>query len=160
MSEHRPAQTEPDFADLYTRLLPLARVVAPPGIDGADVLQEALTRTLTRHPDLKGVRDPGAYLGRVVVNVASSWARRSAREPRGSVAMVDMVDQVSVSEGEVERLLGTLAPRQRACLYLRFCEDRSVDETADVLGCSSGTVKSQTSKALSTLREVLEGEPL
>ena len=57
-----------DYEALYRQLLPLARVVAPRGVDGADLVQEALTRALARHPDLHGVHDPAAYLSAAVVN--------------------------------------------------------------------------------------------
>ncbi len=52
--------------------------------------------------------------------------------------------------------LAGLPPRQRACVVLRYFEDLDVRETAAALGCSEGTVKSQTSRALASLRSVFE----
>lgn len=51
--------------------------------------------------------------------------------------------------------LAKLPTRRRATLVLRFWADHSVDETADIMGCSAATVKSQTARALSTLRDLL-----
>jgi len=144
-----------DFPAIYARLLPLARVVAPVGIDGADVVQEALTRALSRHPDLRGVRDPPAYLTTAVVNVARSWGKRAARTP----ALDEPRDSSPPdSDAQVLALLSPLAPRQRACLYLRFVEDLAVADVARLLACSPGTVKSQTAKALATLRSRMADE--
>ncbi len=141
-----------DIAGLYARVLPLARVAAPSGVDGLDVLQEALARTLARHPDFRGVRDPVAYLSRSVVNVARSWSRSASRE-RARKERLGHDQPASNSDGDdVDSLLEALPPRQRLCLYLRFVEDLSVDQVADAMGCSAGTVKSQTAKALASLR--------
>jgi RNA polymerase sigma factor (sigma-70 family) len=148
----RGDQAALDVAGLYARVLPLARVAAPSGVDGVDVLQEALARTLARHPDFRGVRDPVAYLSRSVVNVARSWSRSASRE-QARKERLEHSQRVSHSDwDDVDALLDGLPPRQRLCLYLRFVEDLSVDQVAVAMGCSAGTVKSQTAKALATLR--------
>jgi len=141
-----------DIAGLYARALPLARVAAPSGVDGLDVLQEALARTLARHPNFRGVRDPVAYLSRSVVNVARSWSRSASREQarRERVGHDQLASNTDGSD--VDALLDALPPRQRLCLYLRFVEDLSVDQVAVAMGCSASTVKSQTAKALASLR--------
>jgi RNA polymerase sigma factor (sigma-70 family) len=48
-----------------------------------------------------------------------------------------------------------LGPRQRACVVLRYYEDLSVEQTADLQGCSAGTVKSQAARGLETLRHAI-----
>jgi RNA polymerase sigma factor (sigma-70 family) len=145
-----------DIARLYVQLLPLARVAAPDGIDGLDVLQEAVTRTLVRHPGFEGIREPRAYVSRAVINVARSWGRR-ARQDRARLAVREGQPEATTElMDEVEALLEGLPPRQRVCLYLRFVEDLSVDQVATLMGCTAGTVKSQTAKALARLRQQSE----
>jgi RNA polymerase sigma-70 factor (sigma-E family) len=112
--------------------------------------------------------DPRAYARRTLTNAfLSSRRRRSAQEqlfaevPRstraGSTPAAD--DCATVDERERQReLLRVLPPRQRAVLVLRFWEDYSVADTAELLGISAGTVKSQTSDALGTLRRSLAAE--
>ena len=71
--------------------------------------------------------------------------------------MAELPD-VAVPEQERDSLrsaLATVPPRQRACLVLRFYDDLSVADTARLLGCSEGTVKSQTSRGLDALRTAL-----
>src|SRR5580700_9792483 len=124
-----------DYEALYRRLLPLARVVAPRGVDGSDLVQEALTRALARHPHLSGIRDPFAYLSAAVVNTARSWGARTARR----VQLEGKWEGHSIAsdgDGAVEMLM-RLPPRQRACLYLRFVEDLAVVDVARHLGCST-----------------------
>jgi DNA-directed RNA polymerase specialized sigma24 family protein len=149
--------TAEQFAEWYDELLRLANVVAPPGVDGADVLHDAVAACLGRVRRRGAVDDPKTYLARAVINQARSGRRRAARRSAvGTVGNVDWGGDGPTVDGSGDqnpmRLLDELPPRQRACLYLRFVEDRSVDDTARLLGCSSGTVKSQTAKALAHLR--------
>ncbi len=125
-----------------------------------DLLQEALTRTAERWPRVTAQGDPTAYIKQIMLNdVRSAWRRRR-RGSEHSVALVpddaadvDFTTRVDAS-AHLLPALRQLAPRQRAVLYLRFYEDRSEAETARLLGCSTGTVKSQTHDALAKLRSV------
>ena len=97
-------------------------------VDGSDLVQEALTRTLARNPDLDGIADPAAYLRAAVVDAARSWGTRASRRARVEVPSEESHVE-SDPDGSVDILL-RLPPRQRACLYLRFVEDLGVDEVA------------------------------
>jgi RNA polymerase sigma factor (sigma-70 family) len=147
--------TAEQFAEWYDELLRLANVVAPPGIDGADVLHDALASCLGRFRRRGPVADAKAYLARAIINEARArrrqWRRRARVDVTERVPNRSPFDELNGQDASVA-LLDGLPPRQRACLYLRFIEDRSVEETADLLGCTTGTVKSQTAKALAHLR--------
>jgi RNA polymerase sigma-70 factor (sigma-E family) len=126
------------------------------GPDAEDLLQEALTRTAARWPRVRAQGDPTAYVRMVMLNqVRTSWRRQrvlrlvpvaAPPEPRPGPAHETGTDLI--------RALRALPPRQRAALYLRYLEDHSEAETARLLGCSVGTVKSQTHAALRRLREL------
>jgi len=126
--------------------------------DAEDLLQEALFRLAVAWPR---VRDRGAldmYVRRTMVNLRTSrWRRRRpvvvSHMPREGV-VDDHVDQVGERD-EMWVALAALPPRMRAVLVLRFYEDLSEVEIAAVLGVSTGTVKSQTSRALQKLRSAL-----
>lgn len=159
-----PARAE--FAQAYDRLLRLARSCAPVGVDGSDLLQGALVKALTRHPGLVGIDDVEHYLARSIVNGARNARRDLRRWLRRTRPSGDDADQIAAPGGadpasderdddHVRALLRALPPRQRAVLYLRFVEDRSVDDVAALLDCRPGTVKSQSARALETLRLLL-----
>ena len=124
---------------------------------GEDLLQAALERVLRKPRRLDG--DIESYLRRVLCNLAADgWRRRGRWRQRlpllraaGTAATDDGTGAVDLRDALV-RLVLQLPPRQRAVIVLRFYEDLSEAATAALLGCSTGTVKSQTVKALAKLR--------
>ncbi|MEU8259084.1 SigE family RNA polymerase sigma factor [Micromonospora sp. NPDC048999] len=127
--------------------------------DAQDLLQSALTKSAVRWRRISGYDDPVAYVRRVMVNEATSRWRRWRRlriDPVGEMPERPRPDDAADTVGRVVlwAALGRLTSRQRVLLVLRFYEDRSVQETADLLGCSVGTVKSQTHHALARLRAI------
>ena len=102
--------------------------------------------------------DPDAYVRRVLYHERiSTWRRRSrlaehpVGEPPEAAVRGDLADD-TVRRVVLERALAKLTLKQRAVIVLRYFEDLSEVDTADALGCSVGTVKSQTSHALGRLR--------
>lgn len=101
------------------------------------------------------------YLRRIITrSVLDEWRRPWRRErPTGSLALLDRATADPPADERIwlRRVLSDLPPRQRATLVLRFWEDLSVTQTAEVLGVSEGTVKSQTAHGLRALRDLLDG---
>jgi RNA polymerase sigma-70 factor (sigma-E family) len=121
-----------------------------------DLLQTALARTWPKWSRLHPDGDPEAYVRRAMINTATSWRGRRWRgeHSTGSLPERPVADEFGAVDerDELASMLGALPARQRAVLVLRYVEDRTEQQTADLLGCSVGTVKSQTSRALSRLR--------
>jgi RNA polymerase sigma-70 factor (sigma-E family) len=128
-----------------------------------DLVQTALVKTMRRWSAIDRGH-PMAYVRRVMVTTQLTWWRRTKRE----TGLPDGIDVVDPSRGEaayddqdqLARGLAALPPRQRAVVVLRYYAGYSEAEIAATLGCAPGTVKSQTSKAMHTLRRVLHAAPL
>ncbi|MFI7574442.1 SigE family RNA polymerase sigma factor [Micromonospora sp. NPDC049497] len=124
-----------------------------------DLLQSALAKAYARWTRIRGDAEP--YVRRILYHDQVSGWRRRARRPEVPVAVLPERAGVRDSGQDADlRLLlrdamRALPPRQRAVLTLRYLEDLSVEQTAALLGCHTGTVASQTSKALSRLRELV-----
>jgi RNA polymerase sigma-70 factor (sigma-E family) len=123
-----------------------------------DLLQGALVK-LARQWERVRDEAPDAYVRRILYRDAVSSWRKRRHEVVGLHASPERFDRWDADEVErrldVLRALDALTPRQRATVVLRFFEDRSERDTAEILGCSVGTVKSQTHDALVRLRAAM-----
>jgi len=140
-------------------LLRYGRVLTGDAASAEELVQDALVRTYRRWHSLRDREDPTAYVHRVMVNAhISNWRRWGSRVRLGEVKDRSGHDRslLRIEDDEMRRALQTLPPRQRAVLTLRYLNDLSEAETARVLGCSVGTVKSQSSRALARLRALVE----
>ena len=120
-----------------------------------EIAQEAFLRLWRRW---RWIRDPAAapaYLNRTVVNLAYTIGSRRALERAAMVEKADRAGADAIGDAEVRHALAILSPRKRACIVLRYLVGLTEAETAEVLGVTPGTVKSQTHKALRSLRQHL-----
>jgi len=163
-SETQPADR---LGDLYARHVPatigFAYLLTGSRVDAEDLVHEAFVRVVGR---LRHLRTPDAfdaYLLRTVVNLHTSRLRRLRVERRYLAREGPRLSQAVAPHdfGERDRIwraLDLLPKRQRAAVVLRYAEDRSERETADLLRCSVAAVKSLTARALDTLRAELRGD--
>jgi RNA polymerase sigma-70 factor (sigma-E family) len=126
-----------------------------------DLVQTALVKSYRHWDRVAGRGDPTAYVHRVLVTTSASWWRRLVSTEQVIASVPDRAaDPGWERDEELVRALRDLPPRMRAVVVLRFYEDLSEARTAEVLGCSVGTVKTQTSRAMARLRELLSPAPL
>jgi len=118
----------------------------------ADLVQDALERTLISWHRVERKDDPEAYVRRAIVNRHISRWRRLRREQLTAAVPETTYVPTAPRDDQLWSALTSLPPRQRAVIVLRYYEDLSEAQTAQTLGCSVGTVKSQASKALAKLR--------
>jgi RNA polymerase sigma-70 factor, ECF subfamily len=143
-------------------LLRSAYLLAGDWATAEDLLQTALTKTYLAWKRLGEIEAVEPYARRVLVNTATSWWRRRWHGERPTEflperAVADRTDE-QLDRDLLWKHVKALPARQRAVLVLRFYEDMSEAQTAELLDISAGTVKSQTSRALGTLRQRLAAE--
>ena len=124
-----------------------------------DLVQTALVRVYLAWGRAR-TGNPVAYARRTLVNCTTDHHRRGfTRREHTAAAVPDTVPPTSTlptsSMPSCSQRSGSLPPKMRAAVVLRHVHDLSVDDTAHALGCSVGTVKSQTSRGLDKLREAL-----
>jgi RNA polymerase sigma-70 factor (sigma-E family) len=123
-----------------------------------DCVQEALVGLHRHWKRISGLGNPEGYARKAALNSALSWRRRRRIAEVTLEVLPDVRAQLVADESldpDLVAALRCLPPRMRAAVALRFVEDRSEAEIAQLLGCSVGTVKSSTHKGLAKLRAAL-----
>ncbi|MFD7417233.1 SigE family RNA polymerase sigma factor [Kitasatospora purpeofusca] len=126
-----------------------------------DLVQESVTKLYVRWSRLSRLENLDGYARTVLVNTflaeqRSPWGRWAARRRTGAVPEPAAAGPDLDLSVDLRRALAALPPRQRATVVLRHYCDLTVEQTAAALGCSTGNVKSQTSRGLDALRRSLD----
>jgi RNA polymerase sigma-70 factor (sigma-E family) len=144
------------FHACYPQLVATGYGVAGDWAVAEELAQEAFVRLWRRW---RWIRDPdaaSAYLHRTVVNLGNSAIRRRVLERRVAALHGGQgVEAGPEADMEVRQAIAALSPRKRACVVLRYLAGMTEAQTAQTLGITPGTVKSQTHKALRQLRQQL-----
>ena len=136
-----------------SNLLRFGRALTGDEDRGADLVQDALVRALPRWDRIRSA-DPEGYVRRIMVNRnISIW--RSLRRERLTAEPPDAGTTDAETDGALFAALRRLPPRQRTVIALRYLADQTEAQTAALMGCSAGAVKSQTHAAMQRLRALL-----
>ncbi|WP_432880290.1 RNA polymerase sigma factor [Kribbella sp. CA-245084] len=157
-----PPGDGPGFAQwVRPHLVAMARLAArlAVGADRDDIVQEALARAWSKRSQYDASRGtPSAWL----LAITADQARKTVRRMRPNLSLIDAPDAAPVSRPDldarmdVDQAITSLSDRQRLAVDCYYFADLSVADTAAVMGCSEGTVKSTLSDARSRLRTLLE----
>ena len=157
------AEREADFT-AYVRareqaLARLAYLLTGERDAAEDLLQNTLAKVYRHWARIQAAEAPDAYVRRIMVNENNSrWRRLLRRHDWPSSHVLEVIDPPGVagldlsSSIDLWRHVQSLPTQQRAAVVLRYYEDLTEAQTAQVLGCTVGTVKSHTSRAISALR--------
>jgi len=162
VSGGRDAEYSEFVAARLSSLRRLAGVLCGDWQRADDLVQATLVTVYVRWGRLRAAAHPDAYARAVLVR-EWLWERRSGWGRRvrlgGPVAEAAAAGADPDVVLDLRAAVAALPPRQRATLVLRFYCDLTVEQAAQVLGCSPGTVKSQTARALETVRRTLGPPP-
>lgn len=153
--------TDEDFTELVQACWPglyrTAYLMLGDTGEAEDLVQTALAKTYANWRRVRSMEAAPGYARTTLVNTAASWFRKKGwRNERPTAVLPDHGAEPDWTDrSTLMGALATLPPRQRAVVVLRFYEDLSVAQVANALSITEGTVKSQTSVALSKLRALL-----
>jgi RNA polymerase sigma-70 factor (sigma-E family) len=156
----RPPDFEIWVATAGPDLMRFAVAVTGNAHDAADAVQDAMVAIYPRWRRIVARGGPDAYVRRIIVNRQISWWRRIGRRE----SAIEPPDLAATSTSNVadamvaDRLLHSLPVKQRAAVALRYLDDLSFAEIAEVLGCPESTARSHVHRALARLRTELEAD--
>ena len=143
------------FRHEYHTLVGLALVLTGDRAAAEDLAQDALVAAHRKWDDLAHYDDPSAWARRVVANRSASVWRRRSREVRAMTRLrarpVDVVAALDAPDDEFWDSVRELPTRQAQCVALRYLEDRTVEEIAEILEIAPGTVRVHLHEARKTL---------
>ena len=170
-AEMEGIRLQPGFgplAKLYeehsTRAFRLAYLLTGDHDLAEDLVQDAFVKLIGRFTDLRTPESFDVYLRRTIVTSSYGLFRRRRTERAFLVRQRGLAERTTDVLPDIERedelwaQLMRIAPRQRAALVLRYYEDLSEQQTADVLGCSLRTVKSLVTRGIQAMRDQQGGE--
>jgi RNA polymerase sigma-70 factor (sigma-E family) len=159
--------SEREYVEYVTARLPslrrLAYSLCGDEHQADDLVQEAITKLYLSWAKSSRAESLDAYVRVILVRVFFDSQRKGWWRVRLFGTAPDVrqtLDQPPEDRAALHAALAKVPPRQRAVLVLRFLHDLPVTEVAEVLGCSAGTVKSQTSHGLKALRRLLGDQEL
>ena len=144
--------------DRRRALWAFARVLTGNSADAEDLVQTALAKAYLRWHKIDDGTSPDAYVRMIILNEHRRVWRRLWKRREHSTDELPETASTPPNERWVWDVVRNLPERQRAVIALRFLSDQSVADTADALQITEGTVKSQTAKALATLRSWIDTE--
>jgi RNA polymerase sigma-70 factor (sigma-E family) len=168
----RPSRDEEFSAFVRARRIELVRsaclLTAGDTHLAEDLVQTALARLYVAWPRVRRSGTHFAYVWRIIVNAHVDEVRRPSRRrernvpepPEAPVSLPPDSFRFGIDGSDVRAALAELPPGMRAAVVLRYWLDLSVQQTAELLHCSEGTVKSQTAKGVARLREQFAGPQL
>jgi RNA polymerase sigma-70 factor (sigma-E family) len=133
----------------------LAYLLTGSHADADDLVQQALAKAYARWSHIARLDSPDAYVRRIMANQNVSWWRARRRERLTDRTPDEVVPDSAAQQATADLIRGavrSLPPRQRAAVVFRYYEDLDDAAIAAALGCSVGTVRSQISRALASLR--------